>query len=479
LNDARARVYKLPHFSHPCCNDRILGNDLHRVPNHAPTNVEGGWFDAGDFLKFTHTAAYADLLLYASDRALGHQAPAALTAEAQHGERWLAKMWDQKSRTLYLQVGIGSGNNKSFYGDHDLWRLPQADDSDSRAKDGYAAAHRPVFRAATPGKPISPNLAGRVSAAFALAAQVDATSHRGRARHELRAATSLYRLANTRHPPRRLVTAAPYGYYPENSWHDDMALGGAEIALAEQDLGHRGSSYLKAAATWAKAYIRHDASSETFNLYDTSALAETDLIRAIQVAGSHAPRLAISPSGLLHDLRRQIKGGIRRSQRDPFRAGGFYNEFDVDSHTAGMIATVAMYDRATHSAAYESFATEQRDWLFGANPWGASFMVGEGSSFPRCMQHQVANLAGSLDGSPPLAVGAVVNGPNDARIFKGGLGSLQQGVRRCPADRSDPYRRFNGRGSRYLDDTRSWQTSEPAIDMTSTAIIAAALAESG
>jgi endoglucanase len=35
-------------------------------------------------------------------------------------------------------------------------------------------------------------------------------------------------------------------------------------------------------------------------------------------------------------------------------------------------------------------------------------------------------------------------------------------------------RRFDGHGSRYLDDVRSWQTDEPALDMTGTAIAASA-----
>jgi len=50
-------------------------------------------------------------------------------------------------------------------------------------------------------------------------------------------------------------------------------------------------------------------------------------------------------------------------------------------------------------------------------------MVGEGSTFPDCMQHQVANLSGNLHGiGPALDAGAVVNGPNDNSNFDGGLG---------------------------------------------------------
>jgi endoglucanase len=33
---------------------------------------------------------------------------------------------------------------------------------------------------------------------------------------------------------------------------------------------------------------------------------------------------------------------------------------------------------------------------------------------------------------------------------------------------------FDARGGRYVDDVRSWQTDEPALDMTEAAIIAAA-----
>jgi endoglucanase len=475
LRDADAAVYELPHIRHPFNDDTISGHQLTRVPSHTVVNAEGGWFDAGDYLKFTHTAAYADVLLYASQRALGSASPGSLDREARHGELWLRRMWHESSRTLYLQVGIGTGNRAgTFFGDHDLWRLPQSDDHNASHRDRYAAAHRPVFRAAPPGHLISPNLVGRVSAAFALAAQVDATRHRARALAELHAATTLYRMAATAHPPHPLVTAEPVGYYPESTWHDDMTLGGSEIALAKQDLHRPAAAYIAAAARWARDYLAKDT-GDTFNLYDTSALAETDLLLAMSRSRTH-PHLAVTKSALRSDLRRQIRTGLTHSSSDPFRAGGDYDNFDVDSHTFGLIATVAMYDEVTHSTAYQTFATAQRDWLFGANAWGASFMVGEGTNFPQCMQHQVANLSGSLDGKPPVVLGAVVNGPNAAGLFDGGLGGLQDGMRKCPVG-AERYQAFNGRGSRFIDDVRSWQTDEPALDMTGSAVLAAALQE--
>ncbi|GGY13002.1 glycoside hydrolase family 9 protein [Streptomyces anandii] len=472
LHDASANVYAWPSFESGG-SDTITNSDLRKTGG--PVDVSGGWFDAGDYLKFTHTTAYGDALLFAAQRALGSAAPASLGAEAHFGETWLNKAWNQSTRTLYLQVGIGSGNSAgTFTGDHDLWRLPQKDDSDSASKDRYAAAHRPVFQAAGAGVKVSPNLAGRVSAAFALAAQVDATSDPKRAAAEYTAATSLYANARTSNPPSPLTTTQPNGYYPESTWHDDMEFGAAEIALAAKALGHDPSAYVSQGARWASDYLASDSGGDTFNLYDTSALAHADLIKAITAAGNPSG-LAVTTAQLIADLKKQVKTGATKAASDIFHAGGNYAEFDVDSHTFGLIATEALYRQASNDRSYAGFATEQRDWLMGANPWGTSFMVGEGSTFPHCPQHQVANISGSTDGTGAIATGAVVNGPNGSGQFSGGLDSYQTGMVACPPGGSDHFSAYTGHGSRYVDDVRSWQSSEPAIDMTGTAILGAAL----
>ncbi len=102
-------------------------------------------------------------------------------------------------------------------------------------------------------------------------------------------------------------------------------------------------------------------------------------------------------------------------------------------------------------------------------------MVGVGTTFVQCLHHQLANLNGTTDGTPPIDVGAVANGPNDATIFEDGIGGYQDAMVRCPPTPGNKYRPFDGRGSRLLDDVRSWPTSEPALDMTGAAIIAGAV----
>ncbi len=114
LADRQASVYDSPRFD----TDGRMTDALRRTGG--PVDVEGGWYDAGDFLKFTHTTAYALIAMLIVQRdGLG---PVGLDAEIRHGVDWLDKMWDADTATLYTQVGIGSGLNtgdQSFLGDHD------------------------------------------------------------------------------------------------------------------------------------------------------------------------------------------------------------------------------------------------------------------------------------------------------------------------------------------------------------------------
>jgi endoglucanase len=455
LNDAQAQVYAWPHMVRG--EDLITDADLTRTGG--PVDVEGGWADAGDYLKFTHSTAYNDVVLFSSARLLGAEAPPELAAEARYGLSWLNKMWDEQSGTLHLQVGIGSGNKQgTFIGDHDGWRLPEADDHDADPLDRYVA-HRPVFDAAPAGQPVSPNLAGRVSAAFALGAQQE--PDRTAALALLHQAESLYARADTGSPPHPLVTALPHAFYPESVWQDDMELGGAEIARAAQRLGEPAGTYLASAAHWAKAYLAV-GSTDTLNLYDVGALAHASLADAM----AEVPHgdLEASRRQLTKDLARQLRIGSKQAAKDPFGAPVDLTEFDANSHSFGLVATAALYERLTGRHRFRRFASDVRTWLLGGNPWGVSAMVGIGTSYPRCMQHQVANLNRAPD------LGAVVNGPNGAGNFDGSLGGFQDGMRRC----SRPsYAAYDGRGSRYVDDVRSWQTDEPALDMTAAAILAA------
>ncbi|MEU6971912.1 glycoside hydrolase family 9 protein [Kitasatospora aureofaciens] len=465
LADRQATVYDTPAYDE---DERVLTAPL--KPVGGPVDVSGGWNDAGDFLKFTHTASYstASLLLAQRTTPVGGKE---LAAEARHGLDWLDKMWDDKSRTLYVQVGLGKGDTDDGSGrirsDHDDWRLPEADDA-LQVKPGdpnYMIKHRPVFRAAPPGKPISPNLAGRTAATFALAAQLDAADNPELAHEELEKAAHIYALADTA-PGEHLVTAFPHSFYPEASWQDDMEFGATEMALAAQALDDsRASGWAKQAGHWAKQYITSDTLG-TLGLGDVSALAHADLAKLLD---SGAQASEATRGELVADLKRQLDDGSSRAAKDPFRAGAVYTDFDSVPHTFGLAATAQLYHRLTGDSHYDAFATEQRNWALGANAWGSSFVIGAGTTFPHCPEHQSANLAGDLNGEGDILRGGVVNGPNAAEKLKE-LNSFP-GMRKCPTNEGNPFAAFDGRGSGFMDHVGAWQTVESADDFTATALL--------
>jgi endoglucanase len=392
------------------------------------------------------------------------------TAEAMFGIQWLEKMWNDSTKTLYYQVGIGEGNTTTV-GDHDIWRLPQADDTygGTNPADRYIR-NRPVFEAGPPGSPVSPNLAGRLAADFGLCAQLFASSDPTFASTCLRDGEDVYALADT-HPTGNLLTTAPYDFYPETQWRDDMELGATELAAAVGP-GSQQQTYLAQGADWAAAYIA-SPDQDTLNLYDVGGLAHYELARLITQTG--ATGLAVTKADLDNQLKTQLDQAIKVGKKYPFAFGYPWSSSDTVSHGFGLSVMASEYDALTGTT---TFATEAQGWadnVLGANPWGVSFVVGDGTTFPDCMQHQVANLMGSTNGTPPILAGAAVEGPT-AHATKG----LVAGMVTCPPGGGNPYAAFNGHGAVYKDNVQSYSTDEPAIDLTAASPLAFAwLASSG
>src|ERR1700691_4031021 len=177
LKDENAQVYETPPLD---SNDFIDNKPPVKplVPSHTPNlNAAGGWWDAGDYMKYVETVSYTTALMevgirdfprqmgpgaplnppappasisYAGASAPGAPASSDFTGEANFGLAWLMKMWDDKTKTLYYQVDnsqdwdyYGEGNPSSATGncggtyptayclitEYDIWTLPQAADT--------------------------------------------------------------------------------------------------------------------------------------------------------------------------------------------------------------------------------------------------------------------------------------------------------------------------------------------------------------
>jgi endoglucanase len=557
MKDENAEVYATP---------ALDGNDdIDSVPPTLPLvsaqlpniDASGGWWDAGDYMKYVETVSYTAALMqigirdfpnqmganaklnpsappgsvsYAGNSGPGAPASSDFTDEAKFGINWLMKMWDDSTQTLYYQVDnsqdwdyYGEGNPSSATGncggtystpyclitEYDIWTLPQAADNfeepgDPRACDAYTTffiCHRPVFVAGPAGSPVSPNLAGRLAADFALCYQLNRDTNRSLANKCIKSAEDVFALADTSYPDPApteyggscancLLTIAPFDGYPENVWEDDMELGATELYFALQSaagakdlpsgLPHTNSlDYLQQAAQFARNYITNiydPGYTDTLNLYDVSGLAHFELYRALKMAGDPAG-LGVSEASIRKQFLQQVNDAITQADADPWGFGYQWIYGDTTSHGAGLSVMASEAYYLSQSKKYDTYSQRWLANILGTNAWGSSFIVGDGSTFPNCIQHQVANLAGVLDGSSggtPVLWGAAVEGP-DNYVTAG----LLDGMNLCPINGIDTFKEFNGNAGAfnasqvavYQDNMQSYSTTEPGIDLTSTSFL--------
>ena len=151
---------------------------------------------------------------------------------------------------------------------------------------------------------------------------------------------------------------------------------------------------------------------------------------------------------------------IRTSQ-----SGGTIVSASVVASQVSRSVMAAEFEDLTGRRTYAPLSARWLGNILGANAWGSSLIVGDGTTFPDCPSHQLANLAGSLDGSSPVLAGAVVEGPSD-ESSKGKV----DGMRRCPAT-GDAFAPYDSKAV-FKDDVQSYTTVEPAIDLTASSPLA-------
>lgn len=395
-------------------------NDAIDIETGKPVDLVGGWHDAADRIKHNITTSYcvAALML------------AGAQDEARYGAIYLRKI-HPSADTIYVQVA----DDRDHGGGPTLWHNDAIDYGNGPGPKGARAAWPAL------GKPQGPkyqnkstgvaSLAGRSAAAMALLGDLDA-------------AKSFYELAKRKPGVAMSVPVkAPY-YYGESTWHDDMEWAATELYIATKDRAYLEEAIRQAEEaakepTWMGA-DRHGH----YEFFPYINLAHWRLYPHVDDATKQ--RLAGYYKSGLEKLR-------DRAMKNPYRLGTPLVWCSTNDAIA--FATQArLYEQMTGDRQFRGVATEARDWIFGRNPWGVSFLLGVPESgnparhphhlFDRILHH--------------LPIGGLVDGP----VYK----DINDGLKFADFG-ADKYAAFQSeQAGVYHDAYHDFSTNEPIIDGT-------------
>jgi hypothetical protein len=235
---------------------------------------------------------------------------------------------------------------------------------------------------------------------------------------------------------------APY-YYGESTWTDDMEWAATELFVATSDKRYLSEAIEYALKAGENPWMGNDRHGH-YEFFPYVNLAHWRLYPHVDDA-TKAKLASFYRTGL-----EKIRD---RAMKNPYRLGTPLVWCSTNDVIA--FATQAkLYEQMTADTQFRELAAEARDWIFGRNPWGVSFVIGvpesgEPSRHPHHLMYKLANV---------LPVGGLVDGP----VYKDINDSLKFG------DFSiDRYAAFQSvEGGVFHDVYDDFSTNEPIIDGT-------------
>ncbi|WP_458008555.1 glycoside hydrolase family 9 protein [Flavobacterium sp. PL002] len=366
-------------------------------------DLTGGWYDAGDHVKFGFPMAYTATMLGwgAIDFKAGYEKSGQLTAvknNLRYVYDYLIKCHTAPNE-LYGQVGNGSA-------DHSFWGAPE-----------IMKMARPSYKidAAHPGT----DLAMETAAALAAGSIIFATEDPAYSAILLSHAKQLYTFGNTyRGKYSESITDATAFYNSWSGYNDELVWGAIWLYRATND-----ATYLTNAET-AYNSLSNEGQSSTIKSYkwtinwDDKAygcyalLAKLtgnskyyqDIERNLDfwTTGYNGDRITYTPGGLAY---LQQWGSLRYSSNASFLAL-YYGDLPLAN--------------TTKKTTYKDFAKTQINYALGSNPNNRSYVCGFGTNPPVNPHHRGAhgtwtnNLSGPPTTSRHTLYGALVGGPDAA-----------------------------------------------------------------
>ena len=417
-------------------------------------SVSGGWADASDYLQYVTTSANAAYVLLATHRDHpqavfdnfdargvpgGNRIPDVLD-EARHGLEWLSRMFPSDSE-MYNQLGDDR--------DHAFLDLIVDDSSDygwgkGRERVVYPCTGRPqglfAGKNRADGKA---STAGKYASAFALGAQLYRQQDSAFAAGLEAKARAAYRVG--RASPGVCQTApgrSPY-FYEEDNYADDMELAAAQLYALTRD-----TTFLAHAREYARMEpVTPWMGKDTANHYQWFPWHNNGHYELWRVGTAADKNLAAQ------FYRRGLEAVVARANNG-FRIGIPFIWCSNNLMTA--FATQALlYRRMTGDARFREYEQAAIDWLFGANPWGVSMVIGypSGGNWARD-PHSVHSYRFGAD----VLLGGLLDGP----VYR----SIYQNLRGIHLIQPDEYAAFNTGFVVYHDDMGDYSTNEPIMDGT-------------
>ncbi|XP_037437870.1 endoglucanase 4-like isoform X2 [Triticum dicoccoides] len=404
--------------------------------NASNVDLVGGYYDAGDNVKFGLPMAFMVTMLSWSVVEFGGAMPGGQLANAEAAVRWgsdyLLKAATATPGALYVQVA-------DPYQDHRCWERPEDMDTP-----------RAVYKV-TPQSPGS-DVAGETAAALAAASLVFRAREPAYSSRLLRAARQVFDFADRyrgSYSDSLSSVVCPF-YCSYSGYQDELLWAATWLHLASSPSPSSQGVYM--------SYI--NSNGHTLGAEQDSYTVSWDDKRA-------ATKVLLSKTSSRRQQGRQLPG-LRgyKAHADKYicslvpGAGGFQSQYtpggllfkEGDSNmeyvtsTAFLLLTYAKYLGSTGGAAscgatavtpstLVSLAKKQVDYILGANPAGMSYMVGFGARYPRRVHHRGASMPSvrdhparigcdegfhylhSSDPDRNVLVGAVVGGPDQSDSY--------------------------------------------------------------
>lgn len=412
------------HMAPGGASSRMDGKVVGGPYNNLLMDSSGGWHDSGDYIKFMITTGWSCenlLLAYRenpsafADNLDAHGVPGPngipdVLDEAKYALDWIMKM-NPDANTLYYQVGGAEDHNLG------LGTMPQNDNA------AYATApYRPVYYGN------GSNNCGKAATSLAMAYQIwNARGDTAYASTCLSYATRIYALGKA---TAKSQAANPAAFYTESDWRDDM-----EWAASEMYRATGTASYLTDAKAWAAAV---GASGGQLDWDACNFLAHYSLYPQVDAA---------TKASLQGYMNSDLSSNLATANGNPYGMCTPYSWGSMEVLTGGIVKA-QLYKKLFGVTTYDSMATWSRDYMLGKNPWGVSFIVGMGTTYPRHPQHNIT-VGKNID-----IPGMPIEGPDALSDWS------SQGITLGGPDIYAAFQSTAATGGVYHDDIQDFATNE-------------------